>query len=288
MNDGWIRLHRAININPLWLLESFTKAQAWVDLILNANYTQGVMSVRGNIINIERGQLGWSEVTMAKRWRWSRDKVRRFLSYLEDGQNIRQQKTQITTIITICNYDKYQTDTTTDNTADNTAKKQQKNNRQDTIKEREEKKEIIEEQQQEECFQAEPALKVSIKKSEPKPDFSATSTFTNPGFSRFFCCTIWADWCRTKKAPYRLQSVAEDALKLLHELSGGDETRASEALRIAKVSDWQSFHWHFQHQNTNDHARTKPNGRLAHQQPFSASDAATIANTIANDPRLTA
>jgi len=290
MNEGWIRLHRAPDANPLWLLEPFTKAQAWVDIVLNANYTQGVMSVRGNIITIERGQLGWSEVTMAKRWRWSRDKVRRFLSYLEDGQNIRQQKTQITTIITICNYDKYQavttTDDTTDNTTDNTAEKQQKNNRRYTIKEREEREERKEEE--EECLQAEPVLKVSRKKAKPKPDFSVTSTFTNPGFSSAFCATLWADWCVSKKAPYRNQTTAEDALKMLHELSGGNEALATEALRIAKVSGWQSFHWHFKNQNTTNHASTKSNGRLAHQQPFSPSDVATLISRIENDPRLTA
>ncbi len=78
------------------------------------------MNVRGNIIEIKRGEIGWSELTMAKRWRWSREKVRRFLSYLQETGKVRQQKTHITTIITIINYDRYQQVQTTDDTSDKT------------------------------------------------------------------------------------------------------------------------------------------------------------------------
>lgn len=105
---GHVKLHRSINDNDLWLLEPFSKGQAWVDLFLNANWKPGVIDVRGNIVDIGRGQLGWSELTMAKRWQWSRGKVRRFLSFLERSGNIRLRKTHVTTIITICNYEMYQ------------------------------------------------------------------------------------------------------------------------------------------------------------------------------------
>ena len=117
MSD-WVKLHRALNDNPLWLLEEFTKAQAWVDLILNANWKQGSFSVRGNIIVVDRGQIAWSEITMADRWKWSKGKVRRFLSYLELSGNIVQQKSFVTTVITICNYERYQSSDTADSTAD--------------------------------------------------------------------------------------------------------------------------------------------------------------------------
>jgi hypothetical protein len=129
MSD-WIKLHRSLNDNPLWLLEPFTKAQAWVDMCLNANWKDGVFSVRGNVVSIKRGQLGWSEITMMKRWKWSRNKVRLFLSYLERSGNIVQQKTHITSITTICNYNTYQSgDTTegiTDDTTEGTTEGQQK------------------------------------------------------------------------------------------------------------------------------------------------------------------
>lgn len=123
-NKGWVRLFRQIEDNPLWLLEPFTKAQAWIDLFLNANHKEGVINIRGNIIKIERGQLGWSELTMAKRWKWSKCKVRRFLKILETEQQIIQQKDRyLTTIITILNYENYQSEK--NDTADSTAERQQ-------------------------------------------------------------------------------------------------------------------------------------------------------------------
>lgn len=109
-NRGWIALHRSICDNDLWFLEPFTKAQAWIDLILNANHSDGTINIRGNLITIKRGQIGWSEITMSERWQWSRNKVRRFLKWLETKQQIEQQKLyKLTSVTTIVNYDKYQT-----------------------------------------------------------------------------------------------------------------------------------------------------------------------------------
>lgn len=125
MNNGWIKLHRQLFESKIWFSEPFTKAQAWVDLFANANHKSGSFWVRGNEVKLERGQIGWSELTMCKRWSWSKNKVRRFLNYLETEQQIVQQKDRfITTIITILNYDKYQKDT-----ADDTAEGQQKDSR---------------------------------------------------------------------------------------------------------------------------------------------------------------
>lgn len=115
---GHVKLHRSICEDDLWCLEPFSKAQAWIDLLMNANWKPGVFAVRGNMVNIERGQIGWSEIRMASRWMWSREKVRRFLSYLEKSGKITQQKTHATTIITICNYDRYQSQETTDETTE--------------------------------------------------------------------------------------------------------------------------------------------------------------------------
>lgn len=108
METGWIKLHRKLLQGDIWLSEKFTKAQAWIDLFANANHNEGKFFVRGNEVRIGRGQIGWSELTMAKRWRWSKNKVRRFLNDLEMEQQIKQQKTFITSIITIVNYDRYQ------------------------------------------------------------------------------------------------------------------------------------------------------------------------------------
>lgn len=143
MNDfttyGWVRLHRQLTNSDMWLAEPFTKGQAWVDLFTNACHTGRSFWVRGNEVKLERGQLGWSEVTLSERWRWSRDKTRRFLKSLEQREQIRQQKSRITSVITIVNYDRYQADI--QQTRQQTI--QQKDNRQDTYKNEKNGKKIV-------------------------------------------------------------------------------------------------------------------------------------------------
>lgn len=106
--DGWIKLHRKIMDTPLYLSEPFTRMQAWIDLLLLANHKEGFFYVRGNKVVVGRGQIGTSSRTLANRWQWSRGKVERFLQDLEESGQIKPQKTNVITLISICNYDEYQ------------------------------------------------------------------------------------------------------------------------------------------------------------------------------------
>lgn len=117
---GWIQLHRKLTQNPLWTAEPFTRGQAWVDLLILANFKDGHIRVRGVRVEIKRGQTGWSLEKLSDRWSWSRGKVKRFLNELETDQQIVQQKNRITTVITIVNYNDYQTDGTTNSTTSDT------------------------------------------------------------------------------------------------------------------------------------------------------------------------
>lgn len=69
-SKGWIKLHRKIQQNFLWDEKPFSKAQAWIDMLLIANH--------------EDGKVYRSQRWLAKRWGWSHTKVRRFLNKLED------------------------------------------------------------------------------------------------------------------------------------------------------------------------------------------------------------
>jgi hypothetical protein len=124
--------------NELWMAEPFTKAQAWIDLIGNANHKPASIWIRGIEINVDRGQLAWSELTMAKRWKWSRGKIRRYIGMLEKREMIVQQTNMLTSIITICNYSLYQeistADGTTSRTRDSTTNGQQTDNKRYTNK----------------------------------------------------------------------------------------------------------------------------------------------------------
>ena len=117
-SNGWVKIHRKITDDPMYFSETFTRMQAWIDMILLANYSEGFFYIRGNKVTVNRGQIGYSQESLAKRWKWSRGKVRRFLKQLENDGKIVQQKSSVITLISIVNYDAYQSDGTTDSTTD--------------------------------------------------------------------------------------------------------------------------------------------------------------------------
>ena len=130
--EGWIKLHRKITDNPYYFSEPFTRSQAWVDMLIIANHKESMFYKRGIRVDVSRGQIGYDIETLAKRWRWSRGKVERFFSQLEKDEQIVRQKTNITTLISVCNYDIYQSD---DNPNDNAnSKANDKANGQQTVK----------------------------------------------------------------------------------------------------------------------------------------------------------
>lgn len=120
MYRGYVKLWRKIQKSSLWTQEKFTRGQAWIDLILLANHKPGYVRIRGIKINIARSQMAYSELTLADRWKWSRGKVRRFLKELSSNpvQQIVQQKSNLTTLISILNYEQYQGSDTDSSTAD--------------------------------------------------------------------------------------------------------------------------------------------------------------------------
>ncbi len=121
MNNGYIKVFRKISDNPIWTSESFTRGQAWIDLILLCNYKDSYIRIRGVKVDVKRGQCGWSEYELAKRWKWSRGKVRRFLGELQAIPQIILQKNNISSLITVINYDVYQSSGTTNGTTNGTA-----------------------------------------------------------------------------------------------------------------------------------------------------------------------
>lgn len=120
MHRGFIKLYRASIDNPLYFSEKFNKWHAWLDLLMLANHKVRMVSVRGVMIEVKRGQVLASERFLADRWKWSRDKVRAFITLLQDQQQILPQKTNITTLLTVVNYEKYQEKPTTKPTTDPT------------------------------------------------------------------------------------------------------------------------------------------------------------------------
>lgn len=118
--EGWIKLHRQIEENELWFSEKFTKAQAWIDLLLLARHKPGLIDIRGIEIKLQSGQLCYSQLTLAKRWKWDRKTVKKFLKNLEKREMLDIRINKVTTIISIKNWFSYQAmDNKTDIKLDN-------------------------------------------------------------------------------------------------------------------------------------------------------------------------
>lgn len=107
-NKGWIKLYRSLLMNELWIRETFTKGQAWVDILLRVNHKDNKVLIGNQSIEVLKGQTIWSIKDMANRWKWSRKKVTNFLKMLKKEHQIDYKSTTKYTIVTVVNWEVYQ------------------------------------------------------------------------------------------------------------------------------------------------------------------------------------
>jgi hypothetical protein len=86
----------------------YSRGEAWLWLIETACWKAKEYDIRGTSITLERGQLCATRDQLAKAWQWSASAVERFLTRLQTEQMIGRESGQGKTVITICNYTKYQ------------------------------------------------------------------------------------------------------------------------------------------------------------------------------------
>lgn len=130
MASGWIALHRQIQENSLWQdNEPFDCRSAWIDMLLMANHEDKELFMNNNVILIKRGQFHRSQLKLAERWHWKRDKVKKYLKSLKKAGMLdfvasKNGDTRGTTI-TIVNYGKYQDCISTKSTTKRTSNQHQ-------------------------------------------------------------------------------------------------------------------------------------------------------------------
>lgn len=140
---NYFYVNRYLLSSRRWLSEKFTRGQAWVDMFGLANHKDSFVRVRGMKVIVLRGQLGWSQESLAARWKWSRGKVKRFLNELENDGDIVQQTDNKKTIVSINKYDYWQGNNTANSTTNghqtdikqysNNKDNKEKNDNKDTI-----------------------------------------------------------------------------------------------------------------------------------------------------------
>lgn len=158
---GWQKIYRDIQEHWLWEDKPFSRGQAWIDLILLVNHEDNKALIDGELMEVKRGSKITSLRKLAEQWGWSTTKVKKFLEQLEKDKMISFESNNKKTLVTIENYDVYQSKESTEITVkkqlDNTEvtqknfksnseviqKKTNKNNKNiKNDKEGEEKKEI--------------------------------------------------------------------------------------------------------------------------------------------------
>ncbi len=108
--SGYIPLSRSFFDHPFWQDDrSLSLAEAWLDLIQSARFevAPDKVLIKMKVIEISRGELRASIRFLANRWKWSKNKVSRFISLLESEQMIRREVRQGETVVTILNYNKF-------------------------------------------------------------------------------------------------------------------------------------------------------------------------------------
>ena len=84
MNKGWISLYRKMTDHWLYTEErTFSRYEAWIDLLLMANYGDKKVIMDGQLVMVKRGTFITSIRKLCKKWNWSNTKVVSFLKLLE-------------------------------------------------------------------------------------------------------------------------------------------------------------------------------------------------------------
>lgn len=108
--EGYIPISRKLFDHPFWCEKRvYSKFEAWFDVLQSARFENAKQLIGGKLVRIKRGQFPISLRFLAERWGWSPKKVNTFLSLLISDGMITKETLKETgqTVVTICNYDRY-------------------------------------------------------------------------------------------------------------------------------------------------------------------------------------
>lgn len=116
--SGYVAMSRNWHGHDLFEGDEFSRRDAWSWMIAQAAWKPTTTRIKGSKVELQRGDLCFSQRFLAEKWGWSKSRVDRFISLLRDegmietrskiGPTADHAAGQGQSIITICNYDKYQ------------------------------------------------------------------------------------------------------------------------------------------------------------------------------------
>lgn len=111
MTSGFIKLQRRSFSHWLWEEDrSLSKFEAWLDLLQLAAFVPTKRLVKGKFIELGEGEVIASTRYLGERWKWNKNKVSGFMVMLEADQMLLRKTGQGETVLSICNYRKYNTE----------------------------------------------------------------------------------------------------------------------------------------------------------------------------------
>lgn len=140
--SGYVRLHRTLLGHPAFRNDGEAMAFAW--MIMRASWKPSRVRYKGQGISLQRGQLAISVRDLAEALDRPKGWVERLLTRLKSETMVRTHCETGVNVITVCNYDEYQSDQDGGWTPDGTRHRTAAGQPQDTEQRREEfKKEFV-------------------------------------------------------------------------------------------------------------------------------------------------
>jgi hypothetical protein len=105
MDNSFIKLYRKIQDNWIWDNPLYLKC--WIDMLMRASIKPSSMLLNNHIIEVNRGEIVFSQRNFAKRNNMSRQQLRTFLTKLEKSKMIRSKSNPDVTHLILVGYSTY-------------------------------------------------------------------------------------------------------------------------------------------------------------------------------------
>lgn len=106
--EGYIKLYRKLQENPIWNDKPFSKGQAFTDMMFRCNHVCKKVIGYGDYTWVLRGQFISSNYKLADAWGWSESSVRQFIKLLVKEKMITVLSSRHYTLYEVTNYCVYQ------------------------------------------------------------------------------------------------------------------------------------------------------------------------------------